>query len=89
MGREVSSGCVPVPSTHLDDALGRGLGGKPEFLNRAREVDQNVIGAHFRERDPRRDFRARAQYQRRPRRPPRGSIVTKQGALQGILVNLE
>jgi len=50
---------------HLDDALGRGLGGKPDFLNGARAVDQHVIGAHFREHDIRCDFRARAQCQRR------------------------
>ena len=73
----VSVGNAYPASTHLDDALGRGLGGEPDFLNRARAVDQHVIGAYFRERDTCCNFRARMQCQLRPRRPPRGSIVIR------------
>jgi len=84
----VSVGNAYPASAHLDVDLGRGLGGEPDFLNGARPGDQHGVGAHFRERDTRCDFRAR-DASAGPRRPPRGSIVTKQGALQSILANLE
>jgi hypothetical protein len=49
----------------LTIAIGRGLGGEPDFLEGAGAVDQHPVGAHFRKRDTRCDFRARAQCQRR------------------------
>ena len=65
-GSVISLKVAPPGSADLDDALWRGLGGKPDFLNGARSVDQHPVGAHFRERNTRCDFPACAQCERRP-----------------------